>query len=428
MKWWLVYIFSFLASLSNAQEAYNACDKALELCPNTVYTVNNHQANKTLCNGCEDDFNYCFVGQNTIWLKFQTNANGGAISIQFSTVQFLNLPNQGSTYHAALIQANVPCNSVSYTQLGNCLSDVTGNQQINATNLAPLTTYYLVLSGGKTGAATLPAEFSLNVQLSGTAIDRPIPYINLGVSSTICANQTAAIMADRLHCEEPGNFRWFVNGTLFAESTNDSIILSSTLQTGDVISVETDCFSTCLVTVSNTLPPVTVTSVLADAGTDVTIREGETVQLQGAMDIHSIVEWSPSYSLNNPYIRYPIANPLETTTYMMAVTDTISGCTAYDYVTVFVDKSLFIPNTFSPNNDGENDTWVILGIEKYPDCQVSIYDRWGQPVFYSTGYPVQKAWNGEGKIGKLNEGVYFYAIELNDADKQTLKGTITLIR
>jgi gliding motility-associated-like protein len=47
---------------------------------------------------------------------------------------------------------------------------------------------------------------------------------------------------------------------------------------------------------------------------------------------------------------------------------------------------------FSPNNDGINDELEIRNTEQFPGCEVTIYNRWGEVVFYSKGY--SKPWNG----------------------------------
>lgn len=429
MKHVLCCIFFLITVIGFSQETYNNCDSAFDLCPNTTASVNNIEANRTLCGGCEDDFTFCFAPQNSIWLKFTTNETGGDIQISFTNPVFQLLAGQGTSYNAALIEANIPCNSTSYTMIGNCISGANGFQAINATGLAPSTTYYIVLSGDQTGmGVTLPAEFSIDVTASGPAITRPIPHMTVAMPSVLCADQIYDVNAARGDCQDGGAFRWYVNGILTAVTLTDSVFSTSILQNGDIVHVESDCFTSCPVTLSETFPPATVINVLADAGDDVVLAEGEVVQLQGVIGANSTVFWTPSYALSNQYIRFPVANPSVTTTYTMTVTDTISGCTAIDYVTVTVDRGLFIPNTFSPNNDGENDTWVILGIEAFPDCFVNIFNRWGQLVFQATSYNKEKAWDGTGKTGVVNEGVYFYEIQLRDPDKQIMKGSITLIR
>lgn len=429
MKLLKLLIVFFIIPFSYGQAVYNGCNSALELCPNIPVSVNNIGANKTLCGGCEDDFTFCFTPINTIWLKFTTNATGGDIQINLSNPVFQTQAGQDNRYNASLIQANVPCNSTSYTAVGNCISAATGFQSLMAPALTANTTYYVVLSGEQSGAGiTIPAEFNINVSISGTAIDRPGPFVNMGIVGTICKGEWIPVMADRGNCQNPGPFRWYVNGILTAVTTSDSIFFTSDLQNGDIVSVESDCFTSCPVTISQTLPPVTVVDVLADAGNDQTIKAGEVTQLNGVATINSEIEWTPSYALSNQTILDPIANPQITTTYTLKVTDTINHCTAYDYVTINVEKGLFIPTTFSPNGDGENDTWVILGIESFPDCLLNIYNRWGQSVFQATGYNLEKAWNGRIKSGDLNESVYFYELQLRDPEKQVLKGSITLIR
>ena len=111
-----------------------------------------------------------------------------------------------------------------------------------------------------------------------------------------------------------------------------------------------------------------------------------------------------------------------------------NGCTASDTVTVLacVEKSesgVFVPNTFTPNGDGENDEWNIWELRDYPDCTVEVFDRWGRRVFYSTrGYTVP--WDGRDASGRyLPMETYYYIIHLNDGKtKEPLTGSITIIR
>lgn len=428
MKVIALFFLLVLSSSGYSQEAYNNCNMALDICPNTTVTVNNIGSNKTFCPNCEDDFNQCFTPTNTIWLKFSTNDTGGNIQISLSNLQFIAEAGRDNRFNAALIETATPCIGNGYTTIGNCIAQQSTDQVINAAGLAPATVYYLVLSGELSGAGiTLPAEFTLDVSITGPAIDRLVPVLNAGIASTLCANTLNAAYAERINCEDPGDFNWFVNNVHVA-TTSDSVYYSDNLQTGDIVSVQSSCYTSCPVTLSLVLNPVTVTTLICDAGPDEFIKQNEVVQLHAAIGVNTVATWSPSYALSATDITSPVANPAQTTTYTLLVEDTISGCTAVDYITVHVESGLFIPNTFSPNGDGENDTWVLLGIEAYPDCLLNIYNRWGQHIFQSTGYNLEKAWDGKGKLGDLNEGVYFYELQLRDSEKQVLKGSITLIR
>jgi gliding motility-associated-like protein len=113
-------------------------------------------------------------------------------------------------------------------------------------------------------------------------------------------------------------------------------------------------------------------------------------------------------------------------TYWVQVTNE-NGCEASDTVTIKESycNLLKIPNAFTPNNDGINDTWDIDALQYYPNCKVSIYSRWGQLVYNSVGYP--KPWDGLLNGKKLGVGAYYYVIDLKNNQK-SLSGYVTIIR
>jgi len=102
------------------------------------------------------------------------------------------------------------------------------------------------------------------------------------------------------------------------------------------------------------------------------------------------------------------------------------GCVDTAYMNPFVvvpDPELVIPNAFSPNNDGINDTWVIKGLNAYPDAKVDIYNRWGQRVFGSKGYPTP--WDGRYNGTVLPVGTFYYVVIANGI---TYSGWLMLFR
>lgn len=77
-------------------------------------------------------------------------------------------------------------------------------------------------------------------------------------------------------------------------------------------------------------------------------------------------------------------------------------------------NELFIPNVITPNDDGINDTFEIVGLENYRNAQVLIYNRWGNQVYRNDQYTNMRGFSGEG----LNKGTYFYVIKLTDNQGQ----------
>ena len=198
---------------------------------------------------------------------------------------------------------------------------------------------------------------------------------------------------------------------------------------------------------------VTVTneySCHATAAIPVTKREGTLDQgLEAWCDECSIIEgtstnlystnysgnytyqWEPSTGLSTPTSHETAAMPHETTSYTVSVIDEY-GCKLSKDVTIEVqplvcdDPLVFIPNTFTPNNDGKNDIlYVRSSILK--NFTIKIYNRWGELIFESNSLDI--GWDGTYKGKLCEQGVYDYYITgscIND-EKITKKGNITLL-
>ncbi|OQP56652.1 gliding motility-associated C-terminal domain-containing protein [Niastella populi] len=79
------------------------------------------------------------------------------------------------------------------------------------------------------------------------------------------------------------------------------------------------------------------------------------------------------------------------------------------FMMVLPDKVLIIPNVFSPNGDGTNDTWEIAGLRNVANCSVEIFNRYGQQVYNSHGY--SNPWDGSWKGKQVPVGTFYYVIK-----------------
>ena len=96
----------------------------------------------------------------------------------------------------------------------------------------------------------------------------------------------------------------------------------------------------------------------------------------------------------------------------------VANCTGDEFV---------FPTVITPNFDGKNDEFVIDNLDLfYPECQVTIVNRWGSVVYESTGY--KDPWDGTYKGENLPLGTYFYQILLNDDENTKYSGPISIIR
>ncbi len=150
--------------------------------------------------------------------------------------------------------------------------------------------------------------------------------------------------------------------------------------------------------------------------------------------IHAF-QWSPADYLSCPTCLRGFAKPFFTTSYTLTLTDT-AGCQAVGKITIFVDKprKVFIPNAFSPNNDGQNDVLTILtGQEVALIKTFQIYDRWGEKVFEAgNAQPNDEraGWDGtfKGQPAPTGSYVYFAKIVFKDGVELMYQGDVNIVR
>ncbi|MDD5148925.1 MAG: T9SS type B sorting domain-containing protein [Flavobacterium sp.] len=125
-----------------------------------------------------------------------------------------------------------------------------------------------------------------------------------------------------------------------------------------------------------------------------------------------------STGTSNTYIYY------KTGVYTVEVVDS-EGCTATD-TKPFTFIDIEIPNVFTPNNDGNNDTWGPTNTRNYPDLIYHIFDRYGRKV---GTYREGQFWDGKYNGLELPSGDYWYVLKLNnDQDGREFMGHFTLYR
>ncbi len=103
-----------------------------------------------------------------------------------------------------------------------------------------------------------------------------------------------------------------------------------------------------------------------------------------------------------------------------------------------VEPILFIPDAFSPNDDTLNDTWILPGLDQYPNFRLEIYDRWGNIVYdYDNNGAIHPEWwDGYARDGRMNfqdgellpAGTYFYLLDYNDRILEPKTGWVYLNR
>jgi gliding motility-associated-like protein len=147
------------------------------------------------------------------------------------------------------------------------------------------------------------------------------------------------------------------------------------------------------------------------------------------------ITWSPNESLSCTDCLNPVSNTLEDVTYMVTVIDK-DGCIYQAEIEIrILENPIYIPNVFTPNDDGENEYFSVFGdLEKIQNVNIfSIYDRWGERVFKTENVLAtdeSMKWYGNFKGQPALTGVYAYYIEYISITGELIKrtGDVTIIR
>lgn len=173
-------------------------------------------------------------------------------------------------------------------------------------------------------------------------------------------------------------------------------------------------------------PPETI----LDVPESLELIKGDTslLMVTGELDSIVAVSWVPGSGLSCDDCLTPLIFARESMIYEMKATD-VNGCLliATTEVSVAEVPELTPPTAFSPNNDGVNDEFVIPGLERFPEAELVVVNRWGGIVYQAK--PYQNNWNGQSLNHKpLSEGTYYYLLYLDLANGKMITGNIALIR
>jgi gliding motility-associated-like protein len=139
--------------------------------------------------------------------------------------------------------------------------------------------------------------------------------------------------------------------------------------------------------------------------------------------------WTPAFALTNSGIANPIANPAVTTTYFVTAADN-NGCINKDSITLFVNfgnDGILLPNSFTPNKDGNNDCFGIRYYQDVQDMDFIIYNRYGTIVFET--HNAADCWDGYYKGQPVDPGSYVYFIKAKTlCGAVAKKGFVLLLR
>jgi gliding motility-associated-like protein len=124
---------------------------------------------------------------------------------------------------------------------------------------------------------------------------------------------------------------------------------------------------------------------------------------------------------------YGISDPAEYTITQIVYNDFGCSDTALAYIQILATPTLYVPNAFTPDADGENDSWIPVATAMY-SIEVSVFNRWGEEVYTTTD--LSKPWDGRYQGKDCPVGVYSWKIVARDVNQELIirSGHISLLR
>lgn len=273
----------------------------------------------------------------------------------------------------------------------------------------------------------LPGEYTITVKDAKgctytetvTIADfRPTDFTATATPATCSSSNGQVTVTDIVGGASP--FRYSKDGgTTFQSSNVLTGLAAGTHQI--VVKDRLECSVTkeVTVTVGETVPiQATVTPVSKAIGQDKT----------GSATLSAVSGGTAPYTYQldgGSFTAEPALTNLGAGTHTLVIKDSF-GCTAEINFMIESITEVDIPEGFTPNGDGINDLWAIKNISiLFPDCRVTVFNRWGSLVFESKGY--MTPWDGTHKGKMLPDGTYYSIIEFG-AGTPAIKKSLTIMR
>ena len=373
----------------------------------------------------------------------------GVSQVTWSPATYLDDP-------SSLTPVSTPLQSITYTASGTttdgCQLSATVHIHVDTTMPQPVMQDSLVYCLGSSGTVTVSGattydwspqtditpvtgpQVTISTQTNryyycdfsnacGTARDSIFVRVNeavilAGNDTTICPGETTPI-----HASGGVSYSWSPSPYGYLQSNGSHVLVKPTVSTTYVV-VGTDeygCKDTANVRVNLFPLPFVQTNP------DVYAVFGEEVQLNAVSSTAVNYVWSPAEYLSCNVCQSPVTTPDKPMTFTVTIYD-INGCSASDVVHIFYDAIIYVPNTFTPDNNGTNETFFALGVN-VKDFRLEIFNRWGELIY--SGDALAQMWDGTYAGLPSPDGVYTWKIEYGEiftGERHQIVGHVNLLR
>ncbi len=365
------------------------------------------------------DYSYAFPGKYKIYLKV-TDADGCIDSvIHYNNISISPILNAGNDTLVCAGSSFTLKPTGAQTYIWQINPDLSCTNCANPVATPTKTTSYYVT--GSNNSCSVTDTLNVTVQQKELVVVQPSSY-------SMCIGDSVKLNASGTH-----SYQWSPSGTLTASNISDPLAFPAATTNYTVVGKDSNnCFedSSIVEVAVHSRPTVNI----IDSAVQLLIGTNYTILTSLSDDARSL-QWLPQTDLSCYTCAEPVATVNKTTTYTLTATNSY-GCSSSDAITITAicnGQSFYLPNTFSPNNDGMNDYFYPRSPSAFTIKSLTIFNRWGQMVFLGQNFPANNASSGwNGKFNGIDQAadVYVYIMQIQCADGETAikKGNITLMR
>ncbi len=452
----LPYSYSWTGGVSNNELATQLCTGAYELVVTdangcvAILNTNIDQPTEFIATASMVQEVSCFAGADGV---AQVVDNGNSVAWNWSSGSMTQIANQlaAGTYTVQVTNGD-GCRDTATVAITQPLAPLT----VAITELAPISCFDS--QDGQLGALVNGPFATLAYSWSNAAITQNISNLDIGTYQLLVTNekgceamamytldQPTEVIAESfavdINCVDGPNagiitvenvsggtpgYNYSIDGENFGP-----VPLFEGLTAGTYDVVVRDAAGCELPLLTNIFPPPPISVALMG---DSIVKLGDELTLAAISSSFDVLySWSHADTLSGSTA---LLRPQETFVYQVSVFDTLTFCSASDFLRVFVDSKprIFVPNIFSPNGDGSNDTFIpFAGNDVVNFKSLRIFDRYGQLVYEETDIlpgDTSRGWDGTFRGESLNPSVfvYFMEVEFFDGRVEIVKGDVTLMR
>jgi gliding motility-associated-like protein len=359
----------------------------------------------------------------------------GCVSAAGNTTVVINqhaIANAGNNQTVCITSSSITLNGVVTGGSNSGIWSTNGGGSFSPSNGNLISNYNPTNSDKAAGSVLLTLTSTNNgacpASTSTTSISfAAAPLANAGNDTAICSN--ASLVLNGSVSNATGGI-WSANAVGSFSPSNTNLNAGfypapSDVNRGNVVLTLTTTGNAYCPADSKSITVTLKPAPVVNAGADKIIIENYSAILNPIASGQGLkILWSPANYLDFATILNPTCTPKTDITYTITVVDN-NGCSAADDLSIKVLKMPVIPNVFTPNNDGINDSWQVKYLAGFTDCSVEIYNRYGQLIYRCTGY--NNPWNGTVNGKPVPAATYYYIINLKN-NLKPLSGFVDIVR